>query len=87
MVTVAQVQTHRASRRAAHLSCSYLKVPTINGKKTLELAVRSWNSRPNLLHKKPEESTHAENEILHPSLSHSSVLEGPVNGSQRVLCG
>lgn len=36
-------------------SCSYLEVSTINSEETLELAVRSWDSRPNLLCKKPKE--------------------------------
>lgn len=41
-------------------SYSHLKVPTINSKKSLELAVRSWNSRPNLFYKKSEKSTDSE---------------------------
>ncbi len=57
----ALVKPHRAPSKVVHLSCSYLKVSTVNSKKTLELAVRCWNSGPNLLCKKPEKSTDAEN--------------------------
>lgn len=43
---------------------SYLKVPTINGKKPLKFAVRSWNSWPNLLYKEPRKGTHSQ-DIIH----------------------
>lgn len=38
-------------------SCSYLEVSTVNSEKTLELAVGSWDSRPDLLCKKPRENS------------------------------